>query len=720
MKNLIIFLAVFSLLLIPTIGHAAEPSKVILKNKNSDQLFELTVNDGLNQEIRRIADEIEFIVPSHQYRIAYTPNDTYYSNLWYLQTIGAPTAWDTTLGSAEIVVAVLDTGVDIDHPDLTGSLWVNTDEINGNGIDDDNNGFIDDYYGWDFVEEIADPNPKFDAGWTESGIHHGTVISGAIAATANNSEGVVGVAPRVKVMPVRVLDGQGVGDTRDVYQGILYAMNNGADFINLSFVGDNIDTLLSSGISQAWQAGVPIFAAAGNSNTNLNVSPKYPVCNENVIGVAGTNQSDIRWQSSQTSGSNYGSNCVDISAPATGFFGAVVYDLSQGLNDYYMNGWSGTSVATPLVAAAAALAKSHESGSTFTEIMDRLYEISENIDTVNPAINGQMGSGRLDIATLFNEAISLSSVDKIMTGSGYGQAPVAKIFDINGNTQSEFEAYASTFPNGLNIAAGDLDGDGVDEIVTGAGSGGAPQVRTFDQDGNPIFTPGFYAYNSTFRGGVHVATADLDGDGKAEIIAGAGDGGAPHIRTFDRYGTPVYTPGFYAFGENFRGGVHVASGDLDGNGIDEIIAGAGNNGAPQIRTFDRGGNPVFTPGFYAYDSTFRGGVNVAAGDLDGNGIDEIIAGAGNNGAPQVRTFDRGGNPIFTPGFYAYDPMFRGGVHVATGDLDANGISEIVVGAGSGGASHVRVFDRYGEITLTAGFFAYDVNFRGGVFVSTIR
>ncbi|MDP2683924.1 MAG: S8 family serine peptidase [bacterium] len=615
MKKNYLFLLLFLIFFLPLIAKADAQESIVIKLKNSEKLYKVTMtgNEDIHQVINDFENQpqIDFVVPNNSYSIAMTPNDTFYSSQWYLSKIGAQTAWDTTLGSSDVIIAVLDTGVDIDHPDLANNIWINSDEVASNGIDDDNNGFIDDRYGWDFVDEVADPNPKYDLGWTAAGIHHGTVIAGAAAALGNNSQGIIGVASNVRIMSIRVLDGLGVGDTRDVYEGIIYAMNNGADFINLSFVGDNSDALLNTGINLAWEAGVPIFAAAGNNNINLNISPKYPVCSEHVIGVAGTNQSDVRWYSNASSGSNYGSNCIDISAPSTSFIGTVVYNPSQGLNDYYLSGWSGTSVATPLVAAAAALAKSNESNSTSTEILDRIYELAINIDSVNPTISGQMGNGRLDITNMFTEPISLSSVYKIMTGSGYGQSPVVKIFDIGGNAQSEFEAYASTFPNGLNIAAGDLDGDGVQEIVTGAGSGGSPQVRTFDQEGNPIFTPGFFAYNSNFRGGVHVATADLNGDGIDEIIAGAGDNGGPQVRTFDRYGTPIFTPGFFAYDPYFRGGVHVATGDLNMDGQAEIITGAGFGGGPHIRVFDRYGAVTLTPGFFAYDSNFRGGVFVS-------------------------------------------------------------------------------------------------------------
>lgn len=318
---------------------------------------------------------------------------------------------------------------------------------------------------------------------------------------------------------------------------------------------------------------------------------------------------------------------------------------------------------------------------------------------------------------VLNYVFDVGAVQRlIVTGSGIDRSPYVRTFGYLGDKRTEFLAYSDSYKGGIEVATGDLDGDGIDEIITGTMEGG-PQVRVFDQQGNPKLTNGFFAYSKNFRGGVRVAAGDLDGDGKDEIIAGAGDGGGPQVRTFDYKGDPVFTPGFFAYGENFRGGVYVASGDLNGDGKDEIITGAGNGGGPQVRVFTRYGEPTVTNGFFAYGENFRGGVLVDSYDLDGDGVAEILAGSGFTGGPQVRTFRGDGSLIFTPGFFAYNDSFRGGVFVKGYDLNADNKGEIITGTGYSGGPHIRIFTRYGVPYLTPGFFSEDSGSRSGAVVS---
>lgn len=195
------------------------------------------------------------------------------------------------------------------------------------------------------------------------------------------------------------------------------------------------------------------------------------------------------------------------------------------------------------------------------------------------------------------------------------------IYEADGSLQASFYPYTSTYQMGVNISVGDLESDGTTEIVTGTEDGGGPQIRIYNADG-VLIHPGFFAYDTAFRGGVNVSIGDLNNDGWNEIIAGAGVGGGPHIRVFNKDGR-VINPGFFAYDTAFRGGVNVATGDLDGDGDDEIITGAGEGGGPQIRVFSKEGL-LLNPGFFAYDESGRNGVEVSAGDLDGDGRDEII------------------------------------------------------------------------------------------------
>src|SRR3989339_833454 len=244
---------------------------------------------------------------------AQVPNDFYYLDQWYLNFIGVSNVWDTTTGSDEIIVAVLDTGVDLDHEDLEEHIWINEEEKMGDGIDNDDNGYIDDVYGWDFVGEDATPTPDEEEGFDEGSVPHGTMIAGVIAAVTDNDKGVAGMSWNSKIMALRVMDNYGAGLSTDVTEAIEYAVAQGAKIINLSFSGYDADNRLRAAVREAYEAGVLVVAAVGNLSSggvNTNVQPVYPACfgsqsdDDWVLGVAATNAEDEK-----TIFSNYGSTC---------------------------------------------------------------------------------------------------------------------------------------------------------------------------------------------------------------------------------------------------------------------------------------------------------------------------------------------------------------------------------------------------------------------------
>lgn len=197
-------------------------------------------------------------------------DDTYYSKQWYLDSIKAPDAWKITKGSEAVVVAVIDTGVDIRNPDLAGNIWVNSDEIPNNKIDDDRNGFIDDINGWNFVEDVADPTPVVTTGYNSEAISHGTFIAGLISAKHDNNYGIKGITDKVKIMGLRGLDSKGIGDSETVSKAINYAIDNGAQIINLSFGGTDKNGELKAAIENANRWGILVVAAAGNGAAGKN------------------------------------------------------------------------------------------------------------------------------------------------------------------------------------------------------------------------------------------------------------------------------------------------------------------------------------------------------------------------------------------------------------------------------------------------------------------
>jgi hypothetical protein len=257
--------------------------------------------------------------------------------------------------------------------------------------------------------------------------------------------------------------------------------------------------------------------------------------------------------------------------------------------------------------------------------------------------------------------------------------------------------------------------DGI--YAVGAGPGGGPEVKVYDAVTGALLHD-FYALNPEFRGGVQVAVADVTGDGYPDIIVAAGPSGAPQVQVFSGKDLSLLAS-FYAFDSTFRGGVTIAAGDVEGNGIVDVVVGAGPGGGPQVRTFQitpSGAVQIAGPlgSFYAYDPSFRGGVNVATGDLNGNGQDEIITGAASLGGPNVKVFGSDGSVLQS--FYAFGSSLLG-VSVTTADPNGDGKDEIITGPGVGGGPIVQVFDGQ-TATLLESVPVYNESFRGGIWVAT--
>jgi uncharacterized delta-60 repeat protein len=279
--------------------------------------------------------------------------------------------------------------------------------------------------------------------------------------------------------------------------------------------------------------------------------------------------------------------------------------------------------------------------------------------------------------------------DEIVTAPGPGEIPVVKVSRLvsgqNQNLENLFP-YSVDFRGGVNVAAGDVDGDGVDEIITVPASAARPIVRVFKHvNGSFQRVANFYGSPSTTRSGGTVATADTDGDGDDEIVVGQGAGAGSEVRTFSfNAGSPSLQTSFKAYG-TFTGGVSVAGADIDGDGDDEVITGPGEGGTPLVRVFGASSaGPSLVTSFMAFPNWFRGGVRVAGGDLDGDPNDEVVTAAGPGAAPQLRVqdFDSGGRHVRFA-FSAYAPTFRGGVFAAIGRVEGNSNPGIVTASGSG-------------------------------------
>ncbi len=331
------------------------------------------------------------------------PNDPDYlkqQKMW--RQINAETAWDYSIGSKQVTVAIIDTGADIWHDDLKNNIWKNPYEIVDNGYDDDGNGYIDDVNGWNFVEDNNDIRTSvLDSAASTDAIIHGTAIAGLIGASGNNIKGGSGINWTVKIMPLRGIANDGSGSYAQVSNAVQYAINNGADVISLSVVGTNGDSYLKEILREAYEKGIVIVAAAGNDqisgNGNLNTTRHYPVCMdadsaENwIIGVSSVDENDRLSRFA-----NFGS-CVDLVAPGQNIFSAQRYAPVYGYMDEFGGPWQGTSFSVPLVAGAAALIKSIRPDWSAKEIINNLLKSSDDIQDKNLDYPNDIGFGRLNV-----------------------------------------------------------------------------------------------------------------------------------------------------------------------------------------------------------------------------------------------------------------------------------------------------------------------------------
>ena len=344
---------------------------------------------------------------------AKTPNDPKYSlqESFYNQ-IGAPAAWDLTVGNSSVVVAVIDTGVDIWHDDLKENIWQNKKELPDNGIDDDGNGYVDDTRGWNFVENNNDVGISVITVADDSGaVSHGTILAGLIGAAGNNNFLGTGLNWHIKIMPLRAVDSNGNGSFGDIAKAINYAVDNGADIISTSFTGGAISFGFQESLFNARKHGVLVVAAAGNTRTDgfgngdLSKSKQYPICadfenSDNwILGVTSVDKND-----KLSDFTNYGV-CVDISAPGEFIYSTQKYAPQYGYSNDFDGPWFGSSFSVPLAAGAAALVKSARPDWEAKEIILDLLASADDIDSLNPGYVGQTGYGRLNVARAVARAL---------------------------------------------------------------------------------------------------------------------------------------------------------------------------------------------------------------------------------------------------------------------------------------------------------------------------
>jgi subtilisin family serine protease len=317
-----------------------------------------------------------------------TPNDPLYGQQWGLAKINAAAAWNVTTGSTSVVVAVIDAGLDVDHPDLAGQLWINPGEIPGNGQDDDNNGYVDDIHGWNFV----DNNPDLS-----DNTGHGTEVAGVLAARGNNGTGIAGMCWNCRLMVLKVTQPGGVANYSDIAAAVNYAAQKGAQVINISLGGHHDSATLRTAIAEAATTAV-IVAGAGNSNSS---APFYPAAySDRVLAVAGSSDSDAK-----VGNSNYGV-WISVSAPGE--------DITTTFDGGSYGAASGTSVAAPFVSGLAGLLRSQYPEWPPATVRAHIRQTSQNIDDLNPGYETMLGQGRIHAG----QALS-TAAQPLLTMQGY-------------------------------------------------------------------------------------------------------------------------------------------------------------------------------------------------------------------------------------------------------------------------------------------------------------
>ena len=354
-----------------------------------------------------------------------TPNDPQYSNQWHLPVISANFAWNTTHGDTNVIIAIVDDAVDLDHEDLADNIFTNWAEFYGSsGVDDDGNGYIDDIHGWDFAENDNDPNPVL------SSQDHGTHVAGCASAVTNNGVGVAAPGWKCKILPLKISNDENGSLTGDAAAAIIYAADMGAAVTNNSYGGGGYSNYFLDAFQYAYELGTLSLASAGNSyGYDLN----YPASYEHVFSVASTTTGDIK-----SDFSTYHLS-VDISSPGSSI-------LSTVPNNEYAN-FSGTSMASPVAAGVAALIKSQFPNLTAYELSLRLSATADDIYDVNSEYNLFLGSGRVNAhkGVTYNDnqfreiPTRLNLISSIISDATFGNSDF--IFDPGETVQISLELY---------------------------------------------------------------------------------------------------------------------------------------------------------------------------------------------------------------------------------------------------------------------------------------
>ncbi|MBC7362390.1 MAG: S8 family serine peptidase [Candidatus Aminicenantes bacterium] len=446
-------------------------------------------------EILKNNPNVEYAEPNYVYKIMETiPNDPYFPLQWALRNTGqtggkpgadikATFAWDIFTGSQDVVVAVIDTGIDYNHVDLFQNIWINTDEIPNNGIDDDNNGFTDDYKGWNFVSNNNDP---MDDNYP---YYHGTHVAGIVGAKGNNVTGVSGVNWNVKIMPLKAADSIGQFTTKSITNAIDYAWMNGCRISNNSYGGPSYDYAIYSAIYRAYLARHIFVAAAGNYQPPIqwydnDKMPVYPSCYnlDNIISVLATDYND-----NISPYSHYGKISVDVGAPGgTDLTNAPynIYSTKKG-NDYrYL---AGTSMAAPYVTGIAALALGKCYALTVGQLKSRIIS---KVDPLPSLSDKCVSGGRVNAYKVIYDPVAPDGAPDNLVATPTGWTTIRLTWRDNSSNEIGFEVQRkdSAMPDYSYLDGADANRTYFDDCRATAGHVFFYRLRAYNMAGFSTFT----------------------------------------------------------------------------------------------------------------------------------------------------------------------------------------------------------------------------------------
>lgn len=648
--------------------------------------------------------EVQYAQPNYRYRICREPNDPEYVNQYAHQLIQMSRAWEISTGSRDVVIAVIGTGVDIEHPDLKANIWVNQEEIAGNGVDDDLNGYIDDVHGWNFGDSDSNvvpprPDPEDPLSFLLSENGHETNVAGVIAGVGNNGIGVCGVNWQCSIMVLRLSMDY---SSEEIAAALDYAAANGARIINMSFGGDEFgpegDRLVRNAIDHAYAKGILLVASAGNSYTSR---PEYPAAYYNVLAVSSTDGDDMK-----TEHSSFGP-WVDIGAPGTDI---VTTELG---GDYIST--AGTSFSSPYVAGVAGLLLAHRPQLTNVQLRALLENTTDplNYGQVDPNV-GYAGTGRVNAYQALLQADRDYPLGEIVTPGGRhtyaadGNAIALCLFVYGDSFQLDYRASgvpdwttigqgaAPADPNGFVCLSLANPGPGGYELRLRTMSGALTHTdrKVFDVEKASERAhwpkPAELESYASFAGSP--LCLDVDGDGRPEIVQAAfgfdlgsildPEGGFDPASDFLFGGMvglwradgtslpnwPVWT--------DMNSPSSVAVGDIDGDGDYEVVSACEYEGvlyAHHVQTGQpvAGPWPVTVADWDSYDMIASGPV---LADLNGDGKSEILISldtwlSGNEGLILLRG----------DGTYLWKRRYSPDGPLSVGDLNKDGKIEIAVG-----------------------------------------